>query len=195
MLLFAGRLAQQSGRSEAAYRFWRQSLAVGGRRQHERLMKIIPDVPFDDLLEHVLPPSPELMLVMARDRNRLAAAPEQRDALTAKARLLLESPDVVLSDIERPYWKAVAARLDGRLDEAVTCYQQALARSPDAVNWRMELAETFHDAGNLDEAIREARKCTWMESAPPSAGKLLEKLVHQKLTASPQPGGQSAEDK
>jgi tetratricopeptide (TPR) repeat protein len=63
-----------------------------------------------------------------------------------------------LSKKEDFYARAWLLRAAGRIDEAAAAYQAALVKTPDAVEWRIELAELLFDKGDYDGAEKHLRQ-------------------------------------
>ncbi|HNY76784.1 MAG: O-antigen ligase family protein [Sedimentisphaerales bacterium] len=66
---------------------------------------------------------------------------------------------------------------DGRVREAIDCYEQALALDYDRVEWRFNRARLLADVGDVAEAIREAKTCLHLRPEHAGAGRLIDRLL------------------
>ena len=66
---------------------------------------------------------------------------------------------------------------DGRVREAIDCYEQALALDYDRVEWRVNRARLLADVGDVAEAIREAKTCLHLRPEHAGAGRLIDRLL------------------
>jgi tetratricopeptide (TPR) repeat protein len=102
------------------------------------------------------------------DQRELAA--QCRTESTALMRARAERPDApaaTLADLAELYAR------DGRDVEAIEWYRQALVLEYGQVDWRIRLARLLDKAGQLDEAVRQARVCLRLRPEMPEARALI----------------------
>ncbi len=195
-LFTAGVLAKQASRPELCELYWARCLSMieqhptsqGVWHQTEILNAAVDRVPFSELVERVLPASAPLLLELARTRFSGATRESERRLLAQKSQQILEQGAARLSDAEQCYWFAVADRLLGRPARAIELYRQALELQPERLEWRIELAQAFQEAGRLEDAIQEARWCVEMSPNTNSvAESLLKDLLQEKKTKAAMP--------
>ena len=125
-----------------------------------------------------------MLLDLARTRFAKPIHESERRLLVERAQKLLDTGGTSLAETERWYWSAVSERLSGQTARAIPLYQQAVDLQPDSVEWRMELAQTFQEAGRINDAVREvgvrlmAPKTTGVEAL------LARDLVRQQMIGS-----------
>ena len=181
VLFTAGLLANQASQQDLGEQFWARCLSVGTRHQTQILNAVLDRIPFADLVEEILPASPAVLLDLARTRFAGETHESERRLLVQKSQRILDAGKTSLPEAERLYWLGVAERLSGQTARAIAMYQQAVNRQPDNIEWRMELAQAFREAGRLDDAVREARWCAWMAPKKPGVETLLRDLVRQQV--------------
>lgn len=190
LLYMAGRLADQAARPELSERFWRRCLSLGDKHRQEILNSVLEKKSFSEVLERVLPPSPALLLDLARTRFQGEKHESERLTLIQTARHLLETGSSSPPSAEQLYWSGVAERLDGQTARAILLFCQAVEKNPSSLAWRLDLAQAYRDAGQIAEALREARWCSWMSPDDPGVEALLKELL--RLPGSQPKNGESA---
>ena len=182
LLYLAGLLAEQAARPELSERFWRRSLALGDKHQHEILNSVFEKKTFSEVLDRVLPPSPALLLKLARTRFSGETHDAERPLLIQTARHLLETDSSSPASADQLYWSGVAERLEGHNTQAIALFRQAVDKSPASIDWRLDLAHAYRDSGQIAEAIREARWCSWMSPDDPGVEALLKELLRLPIS-------------
>ena len=181
ILFTAGLLAEQASQHDLSQQYWARSLSLGNRHQAEVINLLLDKMPFAELVDRVLPASPALLLELARTRFSGEAHEPERRLLVLKSQSLLENDKTGLPEAQHFYWSGVADSLRGHAERAITMYQQAVNRQPDTIEWRMELAQALREAGRIDDAVREARRCARMSPETPGVETLLQDLARQQV--------------
>jgi O-antigen ligase/tetratricopeptide (TPR) repeat protein len=181
VLFTAGLLAERASQHELSRQYWARSLSLGHRHQAEVVDLLLDTMPFSELVDRVLPASPAILLELARTRFSGKAHESERRSLVLKSQSLLESDKTSLPDAQRCYWSGVAERLSGQADLAIILYQKAVTLQPDEIEWRMEFAQALREAGRIDDAVREARRCARMSPETPGVDALLQDLAREQV--------------
>jgi O-antigen ligase/tetratricopeptide (TPR) repeat protein len=180
VLFRCGLLEFQAGRIEQAARDWRGALQLSTRRLEEVLGRAETRLSLPYLVENVLPDRPALLVALARTRY---AGPRQayaRQLLTQRSARLLEQ--LSLADDERHYLRGAVRLLEGRRQEAVAEYEQAVALRPRESAWRYELAVLLKEQGALVQAHDHACGCVATDPRNGVYRRLLEQINHARLT-------------
>jgi len=159
VLYTAGLLADHAQHEALAYRCWRQCLSLSGRFQAEILERTESRLGLAEMVDRLLPQSPEFLLDFAREKFPDQTFQEERRLLASKARQLIRVQHSRFSPGKRHYLNAVVYRLADRPEEAVESYQTALSLAPFEVDWRLELATLLKQQGQMTKAHEEARLC------------------------------------
>lgn len=182
VLYNSGKLADQSARFDLTTVFWRRSLAVGTPFESEIVQTVLEKLPLAEAVEKVLPASAPLLLKLAQTKYSESGSATERALLIEQAEKALQDNRSGLPAAETAYCRAVAARLDGRNEMAIPLYQEAIRLVPDNVSWRGELIEAYRDAGRLDDAVQEAKRCVWMAPDDAQVSQRYKALLRQQLT-------------
>jgi O-antigen ligase/tetratricopeptide (TPR) repeat protein len=141
------------GDRAAAWASCRRSLELSDRRLADILARCGRVLNPDDLLREVLPDRPALIVKAASQLFPGDTAGEGRAFLVQALALFAgPSPPQNAADIRLRAW---LYRSLGKAEEAQASYHLALARDPEQVAWRYELAELLHQQGQLSEARQE----------------------------------------
>lgn len=184
-LYMAGLLAHQAQLDELAFQYWRRSLELTQRYQAAILESVDDKMEFEQIVEHVLPESPEMLLDLARTQYKEEKDRQHYLLLVEKANQLIERPKSQLPDQRRHYLKAVIHRLQKRPEEAIQAYRQALKIEPLQVDWRLDLARLLHDQGRINDAHQEARFCASLAPQDQRTRRLLVELNRTALRRLP----------
>ena len=159
VLYAAGCLADHVRLEELAYQCWRQCLSLSERYRAEILEKAKPRLGLAEMVDRLLPQSPEFLLDFAREEYPDQTSREERRLLASKARQLIRVQQSRLTGRQRHHLDAVAHTLSDRPEAAVESYRRALSLAPFKVDWRLELAKLLQQQGRIGEALEEARIC------------------------------------
>ena len=94
------------------------------------------------------------------DASTVEALERVADALPPTTAGIRSEPVSAESMYERLV-EARAHRAEGRFEEAIRALQRLLYLEPHILEARMELAETYSEAGELDKAVGELRILLW----------------------------------
>jgi O-antigen ligase len=181
VLFQAGALASQAGLEELAWNLWRRSLQLEPRSLSQVLTLANGKVTIPQLLDKLLPDSPELLLGLARGDASIQVGDAERASLVQRAKQLLTEQKGHSPDARWHYASAGLLRLENHPEAATDAYRLALRLKPDAQDWRREFAEFLEREDKIDEALQQARLCAW--AAPDNAGvqQLVVRLNRTKL--------------
>jgi tetratricopeptide (TPR) repeat protein len=144
----------RDGQPEEAWKSWRRCLECSGGHLPAILKELAQHPGAAGAIDRVLPDRLALLLAAARS----LVLPEEsahKEKLLARALSLLERPGGTAT-AEDCRLKAEIHVLRDEPDLAITAYEQALERRPDAA-WRYELARLLRERGRLHQARRELR--------------------------------------
>ena len=117
-------------------------------------------------------------------RDRLAARRSAADHADLIASIDTDLRNALVAaayaDDARPADLAAMARLlqrEGEVDEAVALYQRAVALAPKQHQWELELGRIHADRGEVEEAIRAARRVLQLDPTSAAAQALLNEQV------------------
>jgi len=183
--LFESGLADlNAGRRDAACESFRECLALGNRFLPEILEVADQRMSLWEVVERVLPDSPQLLLDFAgRKEYQAAHYTAIRHRLAQRALDAIEQCD--LSDDEKCHFRASALIVQGRFEEAATEGQRAVRLQPRQLPWRYELALLLKSQGRLDEAHEHARVCAMLNPSRREYRQLLEQINLARLTSGP----------
>ena len=103
----------------------------------------------EELVRRVLPDKPDLLLIAACRLYPGAEGIENRKPLLHKALLLLGAEST--PKLDELHTKALVLKELGQTTEAKAAFQALLARKPDQLTWRYELAELLYERGQFQE--------------------------------------------
>ncbi len=140
-------------RPEDAYETWRHCLELSSDYLPQ-VLSHTNDLPADQLVEKVLPDSPDVLFAAALRRYPDADAIEQRRPFLEKALRLLDRSSAK-REARELHIKALVHKALDQPDEAIQSYRELLSREPSQTSWRFEFALYLYDLRNLEEARRE----------------------------------------
>lgn len=153
----AGKLHFSAERFDSAYALWRGSLEASHRHVDDIRRLAGEKLTIEQLLEQVFPPSPRLLIGMARQIYIKPEEAEARRALLARAKQLLS--EVELPADERAFLTGALALAEDRPKDAIEPLRAAVRLKPADVQWRYELADALYRSGDREAAEREAVFC------------------------------------
>jgi tetratricopeptide (TPR) repeat protein len=182
-IMFESGLADlNTGRREAARESFRRSLALGNTYLSDILDVSDERLSLFELVEHVLPDSPQLLLDFAGQRKYQAAHyTAMRHRLAQRASDALDGCD--LSDAEKWHLRALALSTQQRYAEAIAYGERAVQMQPSHIPWRYELALLFKKEANLTKAHEHARVCATLDPSRSEYRRLLEEVNLARITA------------
>jgi thioredoxin-like negative regulator of GroEL len=186
VLFQAGLLASQAKLEELAWNCWRRSLQLSPRHLGDVLAQVNGQITIPQLLDQLLPDTPELLIGLARGAVRIQVGEEERASLLARAKRQLAAQKGKLPEDRWQYASAGLLRLENQPAAAADAYRRALRLKPDALEWRVELADFWEEQGRLEEALSEARRCAWAAPDRADIQQLLARL-HRTQLQRPQP--------
>lgn len=181
VLYAAGALARQASLDELAYECWRRSLELGWRYKDAIVADVRSRMKLAAIIDRVLPDSPELLVELARTDYAGEQFQEERALLVARAKELVASRRGQLSEPEWHHFHAVAHELEGRAQESIASYLQALEADPFQIEWRLALAKLLEREGRIERAYEEAGLCTLLAPDRSDCRELLQKLNASRL--------------
>jgi O-antigen ligase len=164
---------------ERAWASWRRSLELSETYLIQIAVRSARILGPQKMLAMVLPDRPDVLLAAASRLYPEAGARGRRPFLDKALRLLEAKPEpLALKDL---YLKAQLQKALGQKARAVADYRALLAREPEQVAWRFELARFLYDLGRLRESRRELLIILAYEPKHSSARELL-KIVTDEIT-------------
>lgn len=181
----AGLAHLRAGRNDRAWYCLRQAWLCNPGRYGGPVFELASRrLGIDGLIERVIPPWPDVLVGLARDRF---ASPDQkieREALLLQALTLLDTQE--LPEDHRAYLLGTAARLREQNASAISYLTKAVELRPQEVRWRYELALVLLEAGRFDAAREHASRC--MRIDPQHRGQyesLLKQILQAQASAGP----------
>jgi tetratricopeptide (TPR) repeat protein len=182
VLFSAGFLANSAGHDRLARACWRRSLSLTSRYLKPIVSNLSERMPLENIIEEVLPDSPEMLLQLARARYQGPRKERDCQLLVERARQLLETQRETLSEGNWYYLTGLAGELEQRPSEAIRAYRLALKCEPSQTQWRYRLALILQEQGRWEEAHQEATTLCMTDSANrPSFEELLRRLNKHRL--------------
>lgn len=179
LLLHTGILDFQAGRVERACAVWQQCLETDSRHLERILSLAGNEVSLLDVVERILPASPELLVRLARDRYTREDDRMMRALLIRRARgLLAEMP---LAPADQHHLRGLMLAIEKNHVAAAGELARAVELRPDQVVWRYEWAVALLAQGRLDEAREQAKWCGRMAPREDRYRKLLEQIYDAQL--------------
>jgi tetratricopeptide (TPR) repeat protein len=145
-----------AGDPDGAWESWRLALVCSPAQLGAIVPPALARLGAAGLVERVVPPDAALLVAVAR-HPALAAHPADRRIVLARA-LALSAPESGQSGPEDLYRRAWLLRELGQTADALLAYESALARAPDRVEWRCELAELYFERGDLAAAAGQVQR-------------------------------------
>ena len=173
----AGTLALEEGQTDAACDHLATAVALDGLFFREVALLLIEDVG-----------QPALALrIAADDIGYLSVLAQLLDALDERVGSAAEIRAEVVSRLEQccresaasaqafAALAAVYAR-EGRVDDAIRCYQEALDRDYSRFPWRFALVRLLDDTGAISEALQQAKICLRLRPGHAACQRLVQRL-------------------
>lgn len=180
VLYRTGLLDADAQRVERACRSWRRSLELSSVHLEDVLRTARQRLPAQQLVDEVLPPSPQLLVAVARLHAGNPDLATERELVLAKALRALEAAG--LSAAETHYWRGAILSLQGSFESAADEYVQAIKLRPGEMQWRYELALIYVQRGMWDQAHEQAQWCARMAPNLPEIRALLQQIHEARLT-------------
>jgi tetratricopeptide (TPR) repeat protein len=179
---YIGLLHIQAGRTEIACEVWRTAVRVAPELLPQVLEAAKQYVDLTDrrAIASLLPDSPEVLILAARDHLKEEKYGNSRRHVLQQARLLLRQAD--LPEAERCYLEGIVLGLDAQTLHAVQYLTRAVELSPGTAKYRFQLALLLRQRGLLERARKQAVLC--VQIAPDNAQyeQLLRELIREDLT-------------
>ncbi len=169
-----GLLELQAGRFELAWTDWKDCLALTPQYTDTILQLAAQRLEPAQLVEHVLPDSPEVLLNVAR---RHFAAPEQaavRHAIAQRMQATVQTE--TLPEADRSYYRGTALAMQGNEERACTELSRAVELRVDRTDWRYELALMLQHQRRMTDAHGQAVLCARMEPENGNYRQLLKEI-------------------
>jgi tetratricopeptide (TPR) repeat protein len=180
----SGLLHAEDGDAEAAFREWQRAAQLDERLFREAALLFVGSLGRPELSCRLATDNPSRLVELEDILRDARDYPELLREVRSNLVRLLEQ------DCRRegsPAWKfarlAQEYREDGRRDEAICMYRQALALNYGDVDWRLALAQLLAEAGALEQAAHEASICMQFRPGHAAAKSLSENLSVRLHTA------------
>lgn len=178
VLLFRGGLLDlNAGREKTAYESWRKCSGLTDRYEDRILALASERLGVAELVEAVLPDSPQLLVRLAR--QRYASEEKAQHLLVERAEQLINQVD--LPEEEWHYLRGSLYALKNQLPLAVQSYGRALALRPKQVRWRYELAMILRQQGLSEDAHEQAKWCVRQDPSSTEFRRLLQEINLARL--------------
>ena len=178
VLYQVGLLEFQAGRHDEAYDTWRESLALSPAHQQAILTLVGKQIETPGAIEKLLPPSPRSLIELAQERSH-----DQEQAacrlLTARAEELLDR--VELPEAEKHALRGAVSAIRDATRKRSPAISLPSSLRPGETGWRYGLALAFWQAGKVEEAFVEARRCALAAPDKSEYRDLLEKINQRRL--------------
>lgn len=158
-LFTAGLLDYYQGRP-SAYLSFRKALRLSTAREDDIIRLSLQRLDFRDLMEYVLPRSPEYLLELAKRKYTDSKYTAERQLLARKALSLV--PQTTKSEAEQLLLTAQANALLGDIEQALQQYQKALLIEPNEPQWRFDYAQLLWTHDRPQEALEQVKVCVRM---------------------------------
>ena len=197
-LWFASGLAElNASQPETAWRSWRRSLEISDRFLPQILDLSSVHLSAMGIADTVVPDRPALLLAAATHAYPGASGgrqplieDQQRRLLERLLHLLNRQATLTADEL------AVKAQAHERLGQtalAMEAYEQALGLKPEQAQWRMQLAQLYMAAADIDAARLELRRVLIYEPAHAGAIELLKGIARLKAEREVQRRGMTEE--
>lgn len=189
LLIESGLVQLGAGRRDEACGSWQRSLVLSDRSLPSILALAQERLSLQELVQHVLPESPQVLLAVASRKDYWG--PQYADMRRGLAhRALASLGDADLPEDQKSYLRFTALAYQESYAEAARAGERAVHMQPRNLAWRSELAAIYVRAGNFDRAREHALVCT---NLAPDRGDLVlfHKRVIQAANLSTLPAGTS----
>ena len=165
---WSGLLHLDSGRVEEACRCWRHSLLLSRLYLADIMSASQGRLTIRQLLELTLPRQADLLLQVATEFFAGDDRAKFRQIFLERAEESLDSTPLPAAELA--YTRAAILNLQGRLQDAVPFYADAISRQSNNLPWRYEYARLLIDLQRYDEAYEHVK---YLVSARPEFGPYL----------------------
>jgi len=174
----AGRIEFSASRFEQAYQDWQVSLALSRKYEHDILRYSRATLSVEQLIEKLLPQSPERLVRLIASEYRDPSQEQDRAKLLVHASRLAE--ESTLEPAMRHYLAARIAHLRGDFAQAIESYQLACRADPQKHEWRYALAQLLRRENDLPKARFHVRICVTQQPRNKKFRKLLRDIEAQQ---------------
>jgi O-antigen ligase len=186
LLYVSGLMEHHAGRVDLALDCWKKCLTLSDRYLDNVLELADPWLTREDVVEKLLPDSPQMLVQLARQRYAEESYVEVQRVLVNRAANLLERVDS--NEADRYYLEAAICALRSEPDLALAHYAEAVQRQPDAFKWRYEYALLLRQQGQIERAYEQALWCTKLAPKYRRHSQLLDELRRQRAVGRSAPG-------
>lgn len=148
-----GSLHYEQGNFDKAWPAWHASLEFIPNHLAQILDRSVKQLSAAEVIEHVLPAKPALLVRAAEYSDRVGRSDDARIYLVRVAEMLEQSSKDAAG---HELLGRVYAQLQ-QTDKAIEAYRAAISFDPGKMDWRMELVKLLIKAEKLEEAQREVR--------------------------------------
>jgi len=173
-----GQIAFDARDDSTALRAWRRALISRQHPPRQLITHVLDSAesrwPGSQIVEHLLPSRPALLMDLAADRYAGERHRQMRTAVLQRTRQLLLAHRG--SAAETCYLQGRFEALHDRPRVALVSFQKSIAMTPVDPRVRFELARTLDKLGRRREAFEQARLCAQLDPGHPGAQRLLKQL-------------------
>lgn len=181
-----GQIAFDARDDSTAVRAWQRALVSHHHTPRQLIAQVLDSAesrwPGSQIVEHLLPPRPALLMDLAAGRYSGEHYQQMRSAVLLRTRQLLLAHSGSMA--EACYLQGRFEALHDRPRIALISFQKSLAMTPVDPRVRFELARTLDKLGRRREAFEQARLCAQLDPAHPGARRLL-KVLRDRLSSLP----------
>jgi len=178
VLYWAGVMHFQSGRLDDACIVWRRCLSLTLKHDEQIYSRMLPELTPAELVQRLLPDAPEAIRRFAKRQQSAGTWEEYREY--AGQHLLKIAQPSTAREPDRLFWIGLGSAWAHNDASALENLHAAVRRRPDHIEWRIELANTLREQGQLSAAIQEAVMCTRLQPGDVAAKQLLEALLEEQ---------------
>lgn len=177
VLYRAGLLADLAGQTALADRWWRRTLEHDSSELSRILEFSRRTRPLTEILQNILPASPDLVLTLLTD-PRFVWTSGERALVRAHCRRLHDRKGAPRSP--RGYHReAILSQFEGDPAGSIAAYREALALDPEQLEWRLELAQLLYQENQLSAARDALRNAARQAPERADIRQRLEKIVRE----------------
>lgn len=179
LLYRAGVMAEIAGDKALAENSWRRALQVDPSQLFPVFDFARKRRSLAEILEQVLPDSPQLAMNVFTD-PRFSWTAGERKLLLEHCQKLQQAAGPPASPADY-YRQGRICQLSGKPRQAIGAYQQALVLAPNQIDWRLELAKLLRDTNQLSAAQDALRKAARQAPDRTDIAKLLEQTTRELI--------------